>query len=250
MLSGFDFSHWNSDLQVQKYFQQADFVCHKMSEGSSYTDPKAFARAKFFNGSKPVIWYHLVRPDKGNQPETEAKYFVNDLKKITQYGMFGIALDLEVMYVPNTLQMLEWVIRCVREVRKAFEQPVFIYMGDLYAKAWYDRLSMEECVFWIARYRETMPDHQCVLWQNTDKFNGEQLDHNECYVDLKTLWLLCGSDDVDKVIKQSGFTPEEIAEVVLGIIRGEYGSGDERKAKLGNKYNVAQKVVNIIFSEV
>lgn len=254
MLSGFDFSHWNSDAQVQKYYAQADFVCHKLTEGDYYIDPKAYARAsKMFKATdKPVIWYHLVRPDKGLDPIKEAKFFVSQLSYVEAFGPFGIAIDVEQPYVPyNSKQaVLIWLVTIVKEIRKTYNRPVFIYMGDLYPDAWYKELKKAGAEFWICRWRNTAPDHEWAIWQNTERHNSEKLDHDYCNLPLSELWDKCVNSNAEAILEASGMTAEELAQIVVDIIKGKYGNGDERKKALGDKYEACQKILNAIFKEV
>lgn len=252
MLNGFDFSQWNSDAQVDKWYNQADFVIHKLTEGRTFTDPKAFARAQKFKGEKPTFWYHLVRPDNGNSASAEASNFVTKLAQIEKYGAFGMALDLECNYVPynSPRETLEWLKELVRNIRKVYPKPVLIYMGDLYPDCWYTELSDCGAKFWIAYWSSNEPKHDWTMWQNTSKYENENLDHDYCNVTVSMLWDMCVTDNVQQVIKDSGMTPEEVAEIVLGIIQGKYSTGAERKRLLGEKYSVCQRVVNMIFKEV
>lgn len=253
MLNGIDLSQWNSDAQVAKWYPQMDFICHKLTEGKTFTDPKAIARAQMFKGEKPTFWYHLVRPDNGNTPSEEAANYVSKLAQIEKYGSFGLALDLECNYVPYGApeKTLQWLKELVSNIRKVYPKPVVMYMGDLYPDRWYTELAAVGAEFWIAYWSSHAPKHNWLMWQNTSKYEGENLDHDYCSVTLSELWERINViDNPAQLIADSGMTPEEVAKIVLDIIEGKYGCGEERRRLLGDKYSVCQRVVNMIFKEV
>lgn len=252
MLNGFDFSQWNSDAQVSKWYGWADFVIHKLTEGRTFTDPKALARAAMFKDGKPVFWYHLVRPDNHNSAADEAANYVSKLAQVEKHGRFGLALDLENSYVPynSPKSTLDWLKELVVNIKKAYNKPIMCYMGDLYPDFWYKELEEIGCKFWIAYWSGHEPKHNWTMWQNTSKYEGENLDHDYCKVTLTELWSYCSGDTPIQVIEDNGMTPEEVAQIVVDIIKGKYGSGAERKRLLGDKYSVCQRVVNMIFAEV
>lgn len=252
MLTGYDFSQWNSDAQVSKWYASADFICHKLTEGKTFTDPKALARAAAFRDAKPCFWYHLVRPDNHNSAADEAANYVSKLAQVEKYGKFGLALDLECNYVPygSPRSTLEWLKELCRNIRKAYPKPIMVYMGDLYPDYWYKELEEVGCKFWIAYWSSNQPKHNWTMWQNTSRWEGENLDHDYASVTMTELWSYCAGDDVMQVIEDNHMTPEEVAQIVVDIIRGKYGCGAERKKLLGDKYSVCQRVVNMIFEEV
>ena len=244
MLQGYDFSHYNSDKQVSARYPGADFVCHKLTEGTGYTDPKASARAQLWKGDKPTFWYHLVRPDKGNTAAAEASHYITQLAKIENYGPFGLALDLEANYVPYNSKdaTLNWICDLIRKIKAAYNKTVLCYMGDLYPDKWYKAIREAGGAIWIARWGKS-PVHKYEMWQDTSTYDGENLDHDVSPLALSEMWRLIGTAPVK-------MTPKELAELALGVICGNYGIGEERKKALGDKYYKVQNVVNIIMKEV
>lgn len=242
MLEGYDFSHYNSDKQVFERYEKADFVCHKLTESTGYTDPTAKARAAAWKGEKPIFWYHLVRPDKGNTPGAEASHYITKLATIEEYGPFGLALDLEANYVQYGSKYLDWIIELIRKIRAAYDKPILVYMGDLYPDIWYDKIRDAGGYIWIARWGTT-PRHSYEVWQDTSRYDGENLDHDVSPLTEHDMWKLIGGYPVK-------MTAEELCTEALNVIRGEYGTGDERKKALGDKYGKVQSLVNTIFKEV
>lgn len=240
MIYGFDFSHFNGDAQVAKRYPQADFVIHKISEGTSYVDPKAQARAMAWKGEKPTFWYHLIRPDKGTSSAAEAGHFVASVSsKVEPYGPFGLAIDLEAQFIPYNSKRatLDWIKDFLVKVKAAYNKPILVYMGDLYPDHWYKEIQEVGGLIWIARWGKE-PKHEWVVWQQTSKFEGDNLDRDLCKLTISEAFKLTGP-----IVKIS---PEELAEDVLKTIRGQYGNGDERKKNLGDKYYKVQKIVNSI----
>lgn len=242
MLQGYDFSHHNSDKQVSDRYRSADFLCHKLTEGISYTDPTARARAGLWRGEKPIFWYHLVRPDKGNTPAAEASHFITKIATIEEYGPFGLALDLEHAYVPYGSNYLGWLIELIRKIKSAYNKPILVYMGDLYPDNWYEEIRSAGGAIWIARWGNH-PTHKYEVWQDTDRYEGEKLDHDISPLTETQMWELIGDGHVD-------MSMEEACELALGVVQGKYGIGMERKRILGEKYDKVQRIVNFIHKEV
>ena len=240
MIQGYDLSHYNSDMQVSKRYPIADFIMHKISEGCQYIDPKAQARAMSWKGDKPIFWYHLIRPDKGYTAAAEAGHYISALaSKVEPYGPFGLAIDLEAQYIPynSKRKTLDWIKDFIVKVKAAYNKSVFVYMGDLYPDHWYKEIREVGGLIWIARWGKN-PTHDWEMWQDTSKYEGENLDHDYCKLTISDLWKCTGP-----VVKMK---PEEVAEDALKVIRGEYGTGEERKKALGDKYYKVQSVVNKI----
>lgn len=242
MLQGYDFSHHNGDKQVFERYPRADFICHKLTEGVNYTDPKAKARAALWHGEKPIFWYHLVRPDKGNTPAAEASHFIAKLATIEEYGPFGLALDLEADFVPYNSKLKDWVVDLIRKIKSAYNKPILVYMGDLYPDVWYEEIRNAGGYVWIARWGKS-PKHRYEVWQDTSTYDNENLDHDISPLALSEMWKMVGGTPIR-------MTPEELCAEVLKTIRGEYGTGEERKKALGDKYYKVQSIVNTIFKEV
>lgn len=243
MLYGYDFSHWNADAQIERRLPGASFVCHKLTEGENYADPKAVSRSKLFTG-KVTFWYHLIRPDRGNARD-EALHYIAWLDRLGSDNA-GLALDLEQTYVPyaGTQHDLDYILEFIRTVRTVYDKSFLMYMGDLYPEKWYKALQENNCFLWIARWGRE-PVHNWTVWQYTDKVDGENLDGDKCRVSIDELKALC----TDKNLPFS-MTPEEVAQLTLQVIQGKFGSGQERKEKLGKKYNYVQKTVDFIYKEV
>ena len=110
MLKGFDFSHWNGDKQFFPFSKDCDFLFHKITESTSYVDPKCKVRIK--DVKIPFGLYHLIRPDKNTTYSGEAEHFTHYIDELRRDGYrFGIALDIEQGYVPydSPTSKLEWI---------------------------------------------------------------------------------------------------------------------------------------------
>ena len=247
MLNGFDFSHYNRDEQVAKYIKEADFIFHKLTENTGYVDIKVFGRVAMFKDI-PTFFYHVVRPDKNVSPAGEVSHFVAQLAKMEKQGVnFGIALDLEDIYVKDKNR--SYVIEFIKKIREAYKVPVIVYMGDLYNETFYNEIAAVGGLLWIARWRTKVPEHLCEFWQNTDKYNGEALDHDYCFLTKSELADLC--INTNKIPEAD--TAKELSELLsaaICVINGEYGSGEERKKRLGDKYGKVQKIINFLYKEI
>lgn len=247
MLNGFDLSHHNGDAQVANVYPRAQFICHKLTESTGYTDPKAKARAAAWKGEKPIFWYHLIRPDKGNTAAAEASHFIAKIATIEEYGPFGLALDLEANYVPynSGKTMCEWVCDLIRKIRVAYNKTVLVYMGDLYPDYWYDEIRKAGGAIWIARWGKN-PTHPYEVWQDTSRYEGGNLDHDVSPLSIEEMWSLVGDSSAINV----SMTAEELADLAHRVLKGEFGTGSDRKAALGDKYYKVQRIVNAILQEV
>ena len=95
-LKGIDVSQHNPPSVWEDKADQFDFVIVKLTEGYTYTDPKAtenIAAAKDCN--KLIGAYHLVRPDSGVDAVTEANFFVEQLKASGWDHNWLLACDFE-----------------------------------------------------------------------------------------------------------------------------------------------------------
>lgn len=90
---------------------------------------------------------------------------------------------------------------------------------------------------WLAQWNnEITADFPVDIWQNTNKnefgFDGDYLINENLLVDN-------GDNSVDNL--------QELQSLAVDVIYGLYGNGQERKDRLGNKYNEVQNIVNDLY---
>ena len=187
-LNGYDFSHWQTDIQIKPLLSGADFIIHKASEGVSYKDPTLRNRYQLFK-NKPLILYHYVRADKPALKEE-----ISNLLSIYVSAPYPVGLALDVEYSSKTggtkNSDIEYIKRFADQLRSATDVRVIIYMPDTYSREWYRHIRSEDLGLWIARYRSREPEHICDFWQNTSK----PVDHDIFYGDYTKLYSFIGGD--------------------------------------------------------
>ena len=239
-MTGYDFSHWNSDDQFRRYSNSADFIFHKISEGTSYIDEKCFSRLKDYQGLKGV--YHVVCPKKNSSYLTELTHFCNQIDKLSFYGSVAIALDLEnaQSYVPygSGADIKIWICNFISALYKRYHKKIFIYMGDLYPDDWYEAFEKAGGIIWICRYRDKKPNHSCVIWQFTDRYNKENLDADKSLYDKALISAFTG----EKIKEEIHNDLENACSIFVDyVISGYFGDGENRKE---NIYKMIQEAVN------
>lgn len=248
-MRGYDFSHWNADKQVSERLKTADFIFHKMSEGTG-TDPKILSRMGMIPKTMPMGVYHLIKP-KHLSVGTERMKIEEMFDKLRDIRSdIGLALDLEATdyYVPYNSpdSILEWVVSLVDGLHKKYNIPIILYMGDLYPEHWYQRLSQAGGVFWIARWG-SRPRHECHFWQDTSKYDGENLDgdlsmkpDNEILTVLQFNGKIEDKEEEEEV-KYPCTVSEAVEVLAREVIAGRFGNGSARKENL---YRIIQQKVN------
>ena len=247
---------------------KADFVIIKATEGVGFTDPMfhTFIEQAIALGKRIGV-YHFARPyaQNFNTPTAEAEWFVRVVQPYI--GRVMLVLDWEVERKNDTAWAKQWLDRVyqltgVKPVFYSYESCVNSYNWSAVA-AEYD--------LWVARYRDYTPDYnydmsgagqkpsvkwwnRYIMWQWTSsgRLDGwaNNLDCDIFYGDGQTwdAYTVKEGQEVqpptpteEPVEHLASFTDEELAEKV---INGEFGNGDERRQKLGDRYGAVQKLVN------
>lgn len=176
-----------------------------------------------------------------NKRENAIKEAENCLKYLD-----GIDLDLPVFYdlEDNTIlkagiDITEIALIFYRRIRESG------YKAGVYANLnWFrnyigpEVLKIENFYIWLAQWNnnEITADFDVDIWQNTNNFEDLHIDGN---ILINENLLVENSDNsVDN---------QEIQSLSVDVIFGIYGNGQERKDRLGEKYNSVQDVVNEIY---
>lgn len=121
------------------------------------------------------------------------------------------------------------------------------YRAGIYANLdWYrnnirpDALLLENFSIWLAQWNDKITANFPVdIWQYTNNYNGMDGDYiiNDNIIKEKSctcsLYGICKDDYINSL--------------AVKVIFGEYGNGEERKQKLGAKYNEVQEIVNKLY---
>ena len=265
-MNGIDISQWQKGLNLHNV--KADFVIIKATEGVGFTDPmfKTFIEQAIALGKRIGV-YHFARPyaQNFNTPAAEAEWFVRVVQPYI--GRVMLVLDWEAERKNDTAWAKAWLDRVyqltgVKPVFYSYESCVNSYNWSAVAKE-YD--------LWVARYRDYVADRnydmrgagqkpsvkwwdKYIMWQWTssgrlDGWSGN-LDLDVFYGDGHTwdAYIVKNGQEItppepEEEIRESlaDYSDEQLAEMV---ICGEFGNGDERKKKLGDRYSAVQKLVN------
>lgn len=220
--------------------------------GVSYHKDSCFE--DFYNNAKQknipvgVYWYSCANTrDKGIN---EAMYLYNNCLKNKQFE-YPIYIDVEdTHHQVNNKRGVTDAIKGFCETLEKMGYYVGIYASDI--SGFKDKMYIEELKAydkWIARYG-SKPKYvtEYGMWQSSSSgrisdYNGN-LDTDESYKDYPTIIKdnkLNGYNSISSINELDKYSNEELAKMVW---QGKFGNDEERKQKLGNRYNDVQKLVN------
>lgn len=249
-LKGIDISHYQNGINIANL--DVDFVVCKATEGVGYVDEccdKFYQQAK--KVGKKLGVYHFARPDLGNSAETEAEWFLKNIKGYINEVI--LVLDWE----RGNLNNPNWVKAFCDKVKNETGVKPIVYMSASPANS-YDWSSVIKGDYglWIASYGSNNGQANKApnsgkwpfycMWQYTSKgringYNGN-LDLNYFY-GTKEAWdkYAGGSPSTGNTSKLAEKSIDELAQEV---IQGKYGNGQDRKNALGSRYDEVQARVN------
>lgn len=244
-LKGIDISNWQAGINLAAVAPKVDFVIVKATEGIGFVDKqcdKFFQEAKRLG--KKLGFYHFART---NNATAEADFFYNNTK-----NYFGEAIPILDWEVDDSVA---WVNEFVNRIHELSGVWCWVY-----ANPWrFNQGTVNlNCGRWIAGYpyaitdvaygiKNPMPNSYkpknglVCAWQFTSScriagYNGT-LDANVFYGDVAAWDAYCG--------KAASTSPDgSIAELAADVMLGKYGNGDERKKKLGDRYDEIQALIN------
>lgn len=126
------------------------------------------------------------------------------------------------------------------------------WVGVYCSKSWWDNYLYslgDRYTKWIARYNSYLGMDNVDMWQYSSdgKINGisGRVDMNHCYRDFPLE--INNKTSPDSNSGAITTTPNgSTLDLVVGVMQNKYGSGDERKEKLGTRYNEVQDFINHI----
>lgn len=242
-----DISHWIPVRNWAEVKKNCGFIISKATQGTGYIDPTLDSFIKGCEANHIPYWLYTFL-NRGNE-RAQAEFMVRVCKpKVGKYFR-GYILDIEqnnsaagVKQAMDYLQSLGG-----KYMIYTMWAQYSIYKGIIETRG-------SKCAWWEARYgsntgkyNSAYPCHAGVdLHQYTSKGSCEGI--GLFRVDLNRV---CGSK---KVQWFTGETKEEpvkpkkktTLDLVYETMRGEYGKGDTRKRKLGDRYAEVQKMINHI----
>lgn len=249
MLCGFDVSNWQSGLDVSTL--PADFLILKASQALSFKD-KCFDgfRSAWATTGKPWGAYHFLT--HGNVVDQAANF--RDVTRAYE-GSFVPVVDVEAVSVTS-----DDVTGFVSQYHEATGVWPWVYTSASMVSKFTTDDVRAHCGLWVAGYRTNNPRSAfpsgttaqfpysvpgtVAAWQFTSRFSvsgGRLIDASVFYGDEGT-WRDYARGDGAATPVLSG----NMWHAARQVIRGEFGNGEERKAKItaaGGNYDVVQSYV-------
>ena len=268
-MNGIDISAWQRGIDLNRV--PCDFVIVKATEGIGYihSGMDTFCDTALGLG-KCIGLYHYAN---GRNYMAEADLFISKASKYIGKAM--LILDWESGgNVSFNKTDREWVKNwCDYVFKKTGVKPVIYFSKSIMSR--FEGLGYE---FWVAQYANNNPTgyqespwnesaYKCLIRQysSTGRLNGYNgnLDINKFYGDVDD-WnrrVVKNEQTVNPKPATKPVTPTpspskptnqntnspSVLDLVVGVMKGSYGIGDERKKRLGSRYDEVQDFVNHIF---
>lgn len=269
-MNGYDVSGYQSgDITAAA---PADFVIVKATQGMYWSNANYYAQlANADRTGKATGVYHFAN---GGNATAEADFFVNavssrvgrsvlalDWEQCLAYGRYGCATANPNWGNPAWIQT--WVNRV--HDRTAVWPIVYVQRSAVWQVNTWVR---QHCMLWVAQYANTAPTgYQSSPWNggasgegmtqyaSTGYINGRgPLDLNRFYGD-RGAWqkIACGErvgcstgtvTPTPPTRTETTTTTTDLNALASAVIRGEYGNGQERRARLGGNYARVMAIVN------
>lgn len=250
-MRGIDISNWQSDVSLQ--LLDIDFCIVKATEGLHFVDSTCDG---FVQNCKklglPWGFYHFARE---NDPLQEAEFFVKACK-----GYFGEGipvLDYETTNQNNKL----WCEQFITRVHDLTGIWCMLYTSASWCGMFEGSWIARKCPLWVAGYPYVMtewatqsmpyniyPFKSAAIWQFSDSLRlsgyGNNLDGDIAYIDKKQWEALAQG----KTVKKPSVTDKATDDLVVDVLDGKFGNGDERKELLGDKYETVQNRINQLYT--
>ena len=251
MMNGIDISNWKRGFSLED--TRPEFVIVKATEGIGFVDKSCDGFVQeAIRLDIPFGFYHFARR---NDSRAEARFFH---EQTMGYDKKGIpVLDLE------TGQSAEFVRNFMDEYHDLTGVWPWLYTSAYNLRNVYSDLVAENCGLWVAGYPRRMTDFpenpgcpynvsgwELAAWQFTDclDMGGFSVDANVFYGDREA-WHRYADPGYNESGDASGDDASRELDdndwhLARQVIDGEYGNGDERRERLGDRYDGVQDCVN------
>jgi GH25 family lysozyme M1 (1,4-beta-N-acetylmuramidase) len=251
MMNGIDISNWKRGFSLED--TRPEFVMVKATEGIGFVDKSCDGFVQeAIRLDIPFGFYHFARR---NDSRAEARFFHEQTRGYDRKGI--PVLDLEAN------QSAEFVRNFMDEYHDLTGVWPWLYTSAYNLRNVYSDFVAENCGLWVAGYPRRMTDFpddpgcpynvsgwELAAWQFTDclDMGGMSVDADVFYGDREA-W----HRYADPGYGESGVAPGDDASrelddndwhVARQVIDGEYGNGDERRDRLGDRYDGVQDCVN------
>lgn len=256
-LNGIDISNWQAGISLADV--PADFVVVKATEGISYISPdwgRQYRQAK--ETGKLLGLYHFAN---GGNVQAEADFYLKTIGR-DKVGEAMLVLDWEKDNNPAFgVNDYNWVKHWCDYVQSATGVQPVIYVMQSAMNA----VKNAGYPLWVAQYANYTPTgyqsapwnegaYSCLMRQYSAAgrlpgYSGN-LDLNKFYGDRARWNQQAGKKSTSggetSQQKPSGVDNETTINLVVDTMNGKFGNGDERKKKLGGRYQEVQNLINHI----
>ena len=253
-MRGIDISHWQKGLNLNAI--DFDFAIMKATEGTTMVDnccDSFYQKAKEMNKCLGV--YHYAN---GKDYKAEADFFIEHVKN----------------YIGEAMLILDWESKGNSQWNKSDRTWVKNWCDYVYAKTgvkpviYIQKSAMTKVMdlgyhLWIAQYPDDKSTgyqdipwnegaYDCLMRQYTSsgKLSGYSgnLDLDKFYGD-SALWnSIAGKVNSTTKQEQPKFTENSVngttLDLVVKVMKGEFGNGEDRKKALGSRYKEVQDFIN------
>lgn len=170
MLSGGDISEFQGQIDWPTFSKNVNFAIIKATEGNGYID-QWFGnnRQQARNTNTPRGFYHFARPDLGNDPVTEAGFFISYIKGGQLLTGESLYLDYEVQWNGDNVN---WVLTWMQQVEQQLGiKPIFYTYQSMLSQYDWTPVVNNGNALWIAAPgtdpTNANPTFQTGAWPNT-----------------------------------------------------------------------------------
>lgn len=254
MLKGIDVSGhngWPFNSVTEAGYVESDFVIVKATQGTGYVTPHfTDIVARVANDGKLLGFYHYAG---GGDAKAEAEHFWS---VVNPYNRLGIpVLDFEQYQNMSAWNDEDWPFAFVQRYHELSGVWPMVYVSA--ANRHKVAECAEHCALWVAGYPRSNittwedlifkykinPWKTWTVWQFT---SAGGLDRNWGNL-TREAWARIAQGD--GAVSNGTINPNSIADLLEGILMGAYGTGDERRERLGISYAALQSEINAIYSD-
>lgn len=259
MLEGIDISYWQKDnykYLIDKYAK--DFVICRAGFNFS-VDSTCDIYYQYAKSKGKLLGFYFFPLCNNSTPEEHALWAYNQVKNYIHDAI--PILDWEyyaengVTY--NDVSNVDWAYEWLREFERLSGVKPIIYMSQSVTVAYnWSKVVENNNGLWVADYGNNDGNNHgfgnigywpiVAMHQYTSVCEDGGLDRDVFFATQESWGLYADSKGtVPTPIKPTNpldkYSDEELANMV---INGDFGNGEERKQKLGNRYDAVQKIVN------
>lgn len=182
-----DISGFQPSIDWHMYRTFSDMVAIKTSEGIGFRDPifASHRSGAIAAGIETIWYYHFGRPEFGNAPQAEARYFQSVAGPIRQADR--VILDIE-----TGSHTAQWALAFMQELATFYPNQVGVYSYASYVTDNLQNPALAQYPLWFALYNPNQPAtpapwKQLVAWQFSDAFQVPGIGICDCSVLLEEL---------------------------------------------------------------